>query len=62
MKIWLPNSLYKLKPFVLILSAIMLYLISKNTLILLAASLLFCWSTYILLMRYLWLDSDTIDH
>lgn len=60
MKIWLPGPVYKLKPFLLLLTAAILFLIFKNTLILVASVLMFCWATYILLVRFMWADSDTI--
>lgn len=57
MKIWLPDPVYKLKPILFLFAAVILFLLMENKIVLVLAALLICWSTYILLMRYMWLDS-----
>lgn len=58
MKIWLPAPVYKLKPFLLLLFSVMLFLIFKNKFILVASVIMFCWAAYILIIRLMWSDAN----
>ena len=58
MKIWLPASIYKIKPFLLLLISIMLFMAFKNKFILVASLVLFCYAGYILVVRIMWADSS----
>ena len=58
MKIWLPTSIYKIKPFLLLLISIMLFMAFKNKFIRVASVVLFCYAGYILVIRLMWADSS----
>ncbi len=60
MKIWLPGPLYKLKPWLIILAAIILPAISENFFTILISIILLCYAAYILYMRYTWRDSGSV--
>ena len=58
--IWLPDSLYRLKPLILMLVGAILLLVSHNLLLSLLAAVCIGYSVWILFMRVIWSNADTI--
>lgn len=58
--IWLPDSLYRLKPLILMLTGAALLLVSKNLLLSLFAAACIGYSVWIISMRLIWSNADTI--
>lgn len=62
MKIWLPEPLYKLKPWFLLYLGIMLVLLSsENLFVIISAIILFCHSVYIFVQRFRWKNTTHLD-
>ena len=60
MKRWLPESLYRLKPLLLMLAGLIIQYTSKNIFLSLFAILLIGYACWILVMRLLWKDSGMV--
>ena len=58
--IWLPDSLYRLKPLILMLTGAILLFISKNLFLSLIAAACIGYAVWILFMRLIWSNADTI--
>ena len=58
--IWLPDSLYRLKPLILMLTGAILLLVSDSLLLSLFAAACIGYGVWILLMRLIWSNTDTI--
>ena len=57
--IWLPDSLYRLKPLILMLAGAILLLTSHNLLLSLLAAACIGYAVWILVMRLIWSNADT---
>lgn len=58
--IWLPDSLYRLKPLILLLTGAILLLVSKNLFLSLFAAACIGFAVWILFMRLIWSNADNI--
>lgn len=58
--IWLPDPLYRLKPLILMLTGAILLLVSENLFLSLFAAACIGYSVWILFMRLIWSNADTI--
>jgi hypothetical protein len=58
--IWLPDSLYRLKPLILMLTGAILLLVSKNLFLSLFAAACIGFAAWILFMRMIWSNADNI--
>ena len=62
MKIWLPEPIYKLKPWIIMIVSVMILLASsRNLFVILIGIALFGYSVYILAQRFMWRDTTHID-
>ena len=60
--IWLPDSLYNLKPWLMMLIAIAVPpLFNEHLLAIFFSIILFCYSVFILIKRFMWKDSSLLD-
>ena len=59
MRIWLPDPIYKAKPYALIFAAIILILVSTSKIAQMTATLFACFSLYIFIVRDIGQDSST---
>ena len=59
---WLPQPLYKAKPFVFLLVALALMLFAKNVIVMFLAICLIGYSLWILATRFIWKDFRTIEY
>jgi hypothetical protein len=62
MKIWLPDSLYRLKPLLLILLGVILLLASKHILLSLLALSYMGYGAWIMIVRFMWKDKTIVGH
>ena len=60
MKIWLPDSLYRVKPLLLILSGAVFLHLSNSTLLTLFACVLLGYGTWIIVIRILWSNTGML--
>ena len=60
MKIWLPDSLYRVKPLLLLLFGAALLFISDSTFLSMVAFLCMGYGSWILVIRLMWSTSGTI--
>jgi hypothetical protein len=61
MKIWIPNSLYRIKPFLYLLTAVLLMIFTSKAALTALAIILIVHSGMILLMRSEWRGSGKIN-
>ena len=58
--IWLPDSLYRVKPLIIMLAGAILLFISKNLLLSLFAAGCIGFAVWILFMRLIWSNADSL--
>jgi len=59
--IWLPQPLYNAKPFLFLLAALLLMLITKNVIVMMFAIGLISYALWIFFARLTWKDAGIVD-